>query len=217
MVRQIKEARISKVDNKFVAKCIGCEKLVEFATKNGALKMLARGGCRNCKPHYTSVNNEDGDIYQNANGKWSSTCSGCLTEQAYTRKDYAKQSSLSDWQCKKCVSASKRYSNNMHVGDKTRVYNKFKKSANSRGLIFCLTEGEFYANYDGTCALTGWPIQLTYAKQTASADRIDNSKGYVLGNIHWVSVMVNMCRGKEDLEDFISMCIAVTANNSATD
>ena len=211
-MREIKEDRISKLDDKFIAKCIGCEKVTRFVTKDNALKMLDRGTCRHCKTDYRAVDNEDGGIYQNGIGKWCSTCSGCLAEQAYTRKDHAKQSALADWHCRKCVAAVKGFSNNMPVGDRTRVYNKFKKSAQNRGLIFNLTEDEFYTNYDGTCALTGWPISLAYSEQTASADRIDNSKGYVLGNIHWVSTMVNMCRGKEDLIDFISMCNAVTKN-----
>lgn len=65
--------------------------------------------------------------------------------------------------------------------------------------------------YTGTCALTGWEISISYDSRTASLDRIDNSKGYIKGNIQWVHTMVNMCRNKYTLEKFIEMCKSVAS------
>ena len=171
--------------------------------------MLGNGHCRHCKRNYRSTQNEQLNIYKNAEGKWCLTCSGCGIEQAYTRKNHAQQSELADWQCKSCVAESKGYAENQPVGDKTRVYRKFKNAANSRVVKFELTEEGFFADYTGVCSLTGWPIGISYKDQSASVDRIDNDKGYEVGNIQWVHTMVNMCRGERELSEFIRMCKAV--------
>ena len=55
-------------------------------------------------------------------------------------------------------------------------------------------------------------IGISYKDQSASVDRIDNDKGYEVGNIQWVHTMVNMCRGKRELSEFIRMCKAVAEN-----
>ena len=140
-------------------------------------------------------------------------CSGCNKEQSYTRKDHAKQSSTADWQCKQCVAKAKIFSNNQPVGDRTRIYRKFKKAAKDRRLDFALTEKDFFEGYNGICSLTGWKIDIIYGNQTASVDRIDNSRGYVKGNIHWVHVLVNMSRGALELQKFIEMCEAVSESS----
>ena len=207
-MREITDDRVTKLDGKFVATCV-CGKTSTFAQKHSALKMLDKGHCRHCKRDYRSTQNEQLNIYKNADGKWCSTCSGCGIEQAYKRKDHAKQSEVADWQCKSCVAESKGFAENQPVGDKTRVYRKFKNAANSRGVKFALTEEEFFADYTGACSLTGWPIGISYKDQSASVDRIDNNKGYEVGNIQWVHTMVNMCRGKRELSEFIRMCKAV--------
>jgi len=45
-----------------------------------------------------------------------------------------------------------------------------------------------------------------------SLDRIDNTKGYVEGNVRFVVSMANMCRNKFDDEDVISFCIKVASH-----
>lgn len=208
-MREIHDHRIIKLDGKFIADCVSCGKTLSFSTKGSSLKMLQRGSCRNCKRDYRHVNAKELDIYQNDSLQWCSVCSGCGSEQAYTRKDHAKQSSLADWQCKSCVAEAKGFANNKPVGDKARVYRKFKASARNRGLLFSLTEEEFYSGYTGFCELTGWKIDIAFGNQTASVDRIDNSRGYVSGNIQRVHGKINMSRGKSDLDDFVAMCVAV--------
>ncbi len=170
--------------------------------------MLERGSCRNCQKHYTKIT-EEVNIYENAQGKWCSKCSGCGVEQAYTRKDHAKQSEVSDWQCKKCVAQRKGYHSNMPIGDVKRLYNKFRKAANTRKIAWNLTIKEFESGFTGKCSLTGWEISMSYSNQTASLDRIDSSKPYELGNIQWVHKMVNMSKNRYSQNEFIEMCKAV--------
>ena len=74
----------------------------------------------------------------------------------------------------------------------------------------------------GICPLTGWTLELpTQSKQyrlhlkTASLDRIDNSKGYVQGNVRWVSVMFNYARNTFSDEDVIEFAQAVTRTTGA--
>ena len=210
-MRAIFEPRISIKENKFAADCV-CGRTVLFTTKDAALKLLNRGYCRNCTKRYISVRRNDIDIYKREDGVWCSTCSGCGCEQTYTRKEHAKQSTISDWQCKKCVGASMVLSNNKRVGDKKRLYNKFRKTAYARELEWNITEEEMFANYNGYCALTGWPISMEYSNSTASLDRIDNTAGYFPENIQWVYSMVNMCKNKFPNEKFIEMCIAISEN-----
>jgi len=210
-MRPIEDERIQKVGDYFFATC-KCGKATGYASKNGALLMLSRGVCNNCRRDYRNVPQNDVGIYQNADGKWCSTCSGCGKEQAYTRKDHAKQSALADWQCKPCKAAAKTFSANSAVGSQQRIYNKFKKAAFDRKLEWKLTLDEMFANYSGKCALTGWELSLKYGETTASLDRIDNSQGYTPSNIQWVHAMVNLCRNKYTLERFVEMCRAVVEN-----
>lgn len=208
-MRPIQDSRISLVDGRFVASC-KCGKVSSFSTKHSARKMLSNGLCRYCRPDYRSVKESEINIYRRQDGKWCSKCTGCGSEQSYTRKDHAKQSELNDWQCRKCVARAKGFSQNRSVGDKQRYFNKFSKSAKSRGLLWHLNVDEMFECFDGRCALTGWPISLDYADQTASLDRIDSNIGYVVGNIQWVHTMVNMCKNKYDQSKFIQMCLAVS-------
>lgn len=210
-MRVIEDSRVVYVNGKFFASCV-CGQYAGFSTKNSALRMLLRGNCLKCKRDYRSVKYTALRIYQNKDKKWCSICSGCNKEQAYTRIDHAKQSEISDWQCRSCRAASRAFSANASVGDKQRVYNKFKNNAARRGLSWDITLEELFLKYTGKCALTGWDISLNYKQTTASVDRLDNSKGYTVENIQWVHVMVNMTRNKYPLSDFVRMCEAISNN-----
>jgi len=43
-------------------------------------------------------------------------------------------------------------------------------------------------------------------KHTASIDRINNSRGYLKGNIQLVHKDINFMKGKMSQDDFIKMC-----------
>lgn len=207
-MRPIVDFRVSLVNGVWRAKCV-CGRMCGFATKATALRMLGRGSCRNCKKDYRAVIGTC-SVYKNDQGAWCSVCSGCGNEQAYTRKDHAKQSEIADWRCKKCVSRDKGYSENKPKGASARLYNKFRKSANSRGIFWGINLQQFTDAYSGRCALTGWPISMEHGTCTASLDRVDSTKGYLPDNIQWVHSMVNMCKNKYDQTKFIAMCNAVS-------
>lgn len=75
---------------------------------------------------------------------------------------------------------------------------------------------------NGICPITGWNLtnpsstswkgSLTPA--TASLDRIDNTLGYVDGNVRFIAVMANFCRNKFTDVEVIFFCKSVVANAS---
>lgn len=214
-MQPIHEPRVFVANGKFCAVC-QCGAQRAFTAKANALKMLKNGRCQVCRPQHSShVAGLPEGLFKRDDGKWCCHCSGCGKEQAYTRKDHAKQSLLNDWQCKPCASLAKGFSQNLPVGDRQRVFNRFSKSAKTRKIDWNLTLEEMYQNFNGKCVLTNWPISLSYSEQTASLDRIDSSIGYAVGNIQWVHVMVNMSKNKYTQDEFIRMCKSV-ANNVTT-
>ena len=73
-----------------------------------------------------------------------------------------------------------------------------------------------YIKQDQKCALTGIPISFENEnleagyKCTASIDRIDSKKGYIVGNVQIVHKDINMMKNKYDQEYFIEMCRLVS-------
>lgn len=46
-------------------------------------------------------------------------------------------------------------------------------------------------------------------RHTASLDRIDNTKGYIPGNVQWVHKSVNFCKGTLKERYFIKLCCQI--------
>jgi len=80
---------------------------------------------------------------------------------------------------------------------------------------------ELWEEQKGVCPLTGWKLVLpdsvegwkTYRNgKRASLDRIDNKKGYVEGNVRFISFMANIARCDMSDKELIKFCKAVTLN-----
>lgn len=211
-MRPIINDKINLVNNKFLATCV-CGKTNSYSNKNNALNMLSRKTCAYCTVDYRNKNIEEFNIYLNENKRWCSTCPRCNIEQAYSRRSHAVESSRDSNHCKKCAAKLGKFSKSSSVGNNTRTYNKFSKSAKTRNIEWNLTEEEMFENYSGYCSLTGMLLSLKYKATTASLDRIDNNLGYVKGNTQWVHVKVNMMKNKYTQEEFIEVCKLVAKNN----
>lgn len=82
---------------------------------------------------------------------------------------------------------------------------------------------QLWENQSGICPFTGWELilppnsngHISPDPANASLDRIDNAKGYIQGNVRFVSVMANFARNKFADEQLINFCKAV-ANEMAT-
>jgi len=100
----------------------------------------------------------------------------------------------------------------------------YMDNAKKRNIPFDITVEEawkIYESQNGRCALTNLPIYFWKTSKnvdkhsTASLDRIDNTKGYVTNNVHWVHKKVNQIKMDMSLDDFITICRLVVdhANN----
>jgi len=199
-MQPIQDSRISYDGELYSANCVKCNRTITSRFKVSIRKTLAKGHCKKCAVHYRKT-----EVPKNSSGKWISHCPKCGTEQEYTRPSHARNSEKEGWVCVKCRDSSK----SAPVGNEKRLYNKFRKSANSRGIAWDITFEDFVECYEGKCALTGWELNMDYGTCTASFDRIDSSKPYEVGNIQWVHTMVNMAKNKYPQEKFIEMCCAI--------
>ncbi len=84
---------------------------------------------------------------------------------------------------------------------------------------------ELWDQQKGICSFTGWkfilPQDSSYAwdeknPANASLDRIDNSKGYMQGNVRFISVMANLARQTFTDEQVRNFCKAVVTNEMAS-
>lgn len=81
---------------------------------------------------------------------------------------------------------------------------------------------ELWDQQVGRCPYTGWPLQTprsTGGKRdmtpdTASLDRIDSTKGYVKGNVEFVSLMAQYAKNTFAREDVLAFGRAVFENSS---
>jgi hypothetical protein len=99
------------------------------------------------------------------------------------------------------------------------TFYRISKGAKERHIEFSVSMqymGDLFEFQGELCALSGLPIQMpmrsrdTYKlSNLASLDRIDNSKGYVEGNVQWVHKDINYMKQWFSQDHFISMCAAV--------
>lgn len=96
-------------------------------------------------------------------------------------------------------------------------WKRIQNQAKDRNIKFNCTIEEawhLYEKQNKKCAYTG--IILDFSKRKsgniASLDRIDNTKGYELGNVHWVHKDINMMKRNFSEEYFIDLCQKVILN-----
>lgn len=88
---------------------------------------------------------------------------------------------------------------------------KVKRRAISMNFEFNLTLDYILSIFNSKCALSGIDIKFgkhwdKLSEQTASLDRIDNTKGYIIGNVQWVHKDINFMKGKLEQKLFINYC-----------
>lgn len=97
-----------------------------------------------------------------------------------------------------------------------RYYNGVKRGAiKERGLEFAVTleyVDSKFKEQGGKCAYSGRPLQFTRSHkknridQTASLDRIDSTKGYIKGNVHWIHKDLQFMKVNSPHETFLKRC-----------
>lgn len=105
-----------------------------------------------------------------------------------------------------------------------KMWRKIVSGAKVRELDFEITIeyiSDLLESQNWTCALSGLPIHLPedsrahdQGEWTASLDRIDSTKGYVVGNVQWVHKHINWMKNAYPEEYFIDLCKHVAAHNN---
>ena len=113
-------------DGYFLTKCPSCS-IDRKHTSKGSAKRSLNKDCNKCfyDKKRKKLSETYSIVFDETENKWCSSCPSCNSIQKYTRFDHAKSSKINGWLCKKCSNSS----NNSHIGDEERIYNKFKKSS----------------------------------------------------------------------------------------
>ena len=98
-----------------------------------------------------------------------------------------------------------------------------KGAAKLRKIYFDITIEYIWGLFleqDRKCKYSGVELTLStnnlehrMGEYTASLDRIDSSKGYIEGNVHWVHKRINVMKGNMPEQEFLNFCEAVTFKN----
>lgn len=144
-----------------------------------------------------------------------SICKPCASKTAH---EYYKKNST---HIKKRVSEySKSYLPKQHRDVISRLKNLCTKAKN-RTKEFNLVDLDLldlWDKQDGRCAYTKLPLLATANQfNTVSLDRVDSSKGYVVGNIQLVCAAINKMKQEYSEEMFVLFCLLVTQNNKLSE
>lgn len=117
------------------------------------------------------------------------------------------------------------YDISKHSGNRSDLYTKFKYHFRSIKKRFKDVEitiedlEDVWSNQNGVCEFSGVKLILSsYSKieknpiYSASIDRIDSSKGYVKGNIRWVSRSINYMKNSMSDEMVWELCKLIKEN-----
>jgi hypothetical protein len=96
-------------------------------------------------------------------------------------------------------------------------WDKFKKGATERNLEFTISTHELweiFLSQDKKCVFSGVELYIPTKKSqrnfTASIDRIDSKKGYIVGNIQWVHKTINMMKMRMSNDELIQFCTLIS-------
>jgi hypothetical protein len=112
---------------------------------------------------------------------------------------------------------------NRRTGSKNisgQYFSTIRKNARTRNIEFAVSVDDLQNLLDNQkfkCSLTNIDLimELQDSKlNTASLDRIDSSKGYIISNLHWVHKDVNKMKMDLPLKRFIEMCKLISENNT---
>ena len=199
---------------------------VECQCKCGAIKevmlsCLRRGKSSSCKScsrrktttllnigskykHWTII---EGPIYRNSTAYYKVKCD-CGTEAyklpielLYKNKEF---------QCEKCAQKERALQTtltNGRIGDLTLTeHTRLRRSADKRNYAFEVSIKylqNLFQEQKQICAITGDYIPNI---KEASLDRIDSSKGYIEGNVQWVTYQANVSKHTMTMEQLYEFC-----------
>lgn len=119
--------------------------------------------------------------------------------------------------CKKCLRSRKGKDSPLFQGCEEMsgaFWAGVKKGAKNRNLEFSIDKKyawDLFVKQNRKCNLTGLDIFFSpkarkSSETTASLDRIDSSKGYIVGNVQWVHKQINIIKRDYDDDVFHDLC-----------
>jgi hypothetical protein len=114
--------------------------------------------------------------------------------------------------CQNCSKTGSRNSKfNGYEGIGLSYWRRCKLNAEKSGREFNITieyMWDLFVGQNQLCKISGIPIAISTGRknQTASLDRIDSSKGYIVGNVQWVHKDINKAKSNFNQDVFIEMC-----------
>lgn len=86
------------------------------------------------------------------------------------------------------------------------AFRRLRMRARQGDLPFDLDEQYLIDIWTGTCAIFGTPLQLPYSTERqvpdkATIDKVDPERGYVRGNVQWVSNKANIIKSFGTIEE----------------
>lgn len=100
------------------------------------------------------------------------------------------------------------------------LWGRITQQATRRNISINITKEDawdIYLRQKGNCAISGLPIAFLSrrkGKNTASLDRIDNSKGYEIDNVWWVHKDVNIMKNVYNIDYFLTLCRMISEKHS---
>lgn len=185
------------------------------------VKISKQKGCASCAAQSRSRDIKIGDKFKHwtvidgpkihekyRNVLWLAECDCHKTQKWF--QGNALTNPNKNFQCQKCSVPNRLQTflitkgaiGDFHQGK----FSKIQRSAKVRGIEFNLTKeylNDLYQKQLGICAITGDKLPSI---NESSLDRIDSSKGYIEGNVQWVTVQANKCKHILSMQELYKFC-----------
>jgi len=196
-------------------KCRKCSQL--HLRKKGIIKTIIPN-IEDVFEYWTVIDNIPVEI---SKGNWGVKCKcKCGTEK------YVRITALVSGRSKGCICRTKdiaRLKVNACGDISDTFWSRIIKSAKIRNIEFNITKEfvwELFIKQNKKCALSNLDIIIEksinrkkgHANITASLDRIDSSKGYIIDNVQWVHKDVNLMKQNLNEEYFKNICKLIVQN-----
>lgn len=96
---------------------------------------------------------------------------------------------------------------------KGSVFSKARKRAEARGLDFTIDRLDYPV--PERCPVLGLPLDWSDWNHTPTLDRVDNSLGYIPGNVVVISMRANALKGDASLEELEALVRYVKSHNGS--
>ena len=190
----IKEINSSALRHGRSSSCKSCSR------RKGTIKLEINSRYK----HWTVI---EGPVYKNSAAYYKVKCD-CGAEVYKSPKEILCKNS--NFQCEKCAQKERALQTtlaNGRIGDLTLTeHTRLRRSAEKRGYVFEVSIEylwNLFQEQKQICAITGDYIPNI---KEASLDRIDSSKGYIPGNVQWVTQQANLSKHVMTMEQLYKFC-----------